>query len=303
MQSMDAPEVRWGEWIGEGWQMFVNQWMSWILMMLVLFLAIAVPVIPIYVIFAIAMAATAEASGGDPGALPLLFFPVFGLVAVAIVLGASYLSSGAYRAAFKQMRGESISVGDLFSGGDVFLRVAGAVLLIGILASIGSILCIFPAFVVAGLLYFTLPLIIERNMGVIEAMQTSFERTKGNWLMFTLFALVVQLLASLGQLACGVGLLASYPLLFTISAVAFRDVFGMPGARHFLGQQSAPPPPPSAYAPQSWSQPSAVPPPPPPQPQPQPQAGVESVVCPRCGSRAASQTAKFCNVCGANLRG
>lgn len=303
MQPMSAPEVRWGEWIGEGWQMFVNQWSSWVLMILLMFLMMVIPIIPIY-LFMFLLVAAADASGGDAGALPFFMFPVMGLAGLVILFGTSYLMSGAYRAAFKQLRGEQISVGDLFTGGDVFLRVAGALLLIGILASIGGIFCVLPAFLVAGLLYFTVPLIIERNMGVIEAMQASFERTKGNWLMFTLFALVVQLLAGLGQLACGVGILASYPLLFTITAVAFRDTFGMAGARQFLGEQI---PPPQAYTPQSWSTPSAVPqpqmpPPPPPQPQ-MPQPGQEAMVCPRCGSRASSPTAKFCNVCGANLRG
>ncbi|MCW5971614.1 MAG: hypothetical protein KIT57_24155 [Blastocatellales bacterium] len=303
MQPMSAPEVRWGEWIGEGWQMFVNQWLNWVLIILAFFALIMVPVIPIYIVMVILVGVTAEAGGGD--AAPLLVFPLFAIMAVVLVLASSYLMSGAYKTAFKQMRGETIAVGDLFSGGDVFLRVAGAVLLMGLVVAIGGLLCLIPGLIAAGLLYFTVPLIIERNMGVIEAMQTSFERTKGNWLMFTLFALVVQFLASLGQLACGVGILASYPLLFTISAVAFRDTFGLSGARQFIGEQQMPPPP-SAYTPQSWAQPSSAPPPQPgfqPPPPAPPQPGEAAVVCPRCGSRAASGTAKFCNVCGTNLRG
>jgi hypothetical protein len=64
-------------------------------------------------------------------------------------------------------------------------------------------------------------------------MQTSYELAKRNWLMFTLFAFVVQLLASLGAYACYIGILATLPLMFTIAAVAYRDCFGTEGAGYF----------------------------------------------------------------------
>jgi ABC-type multidrug transport system fused ATPase/permease subunit len=160
--------------------------------------------------------------------------PVFYLV---ILLGSAFLMSGAYKAAFKQMRGGRIAIGDLFSGGDVFLRVAGGVLLTAILAGIGAVFCILPAFAVAGLLYFTTPLIIEKQLGVIDAMRQVFNRTKGHWFMFTLFAIVVGILAQLGSVACGIGMLATFPLLFTINSVAFRDLFGVSGAQSFAQQQ------------------------------------------------------------------
>ena len=160
----------------------------------------------------------------------------------------------------------------------------------------GAIFCILPGLVVAGLLYFTIPLIVERNLGVIEALQTSFEKTKRAWFMFTLWAIVVNLLAQLGVVACGVGLLASFPLLFTMASIAYRDTFGVAGARQFRGGQV---PPPSAYAPQTWSQPGQ---PEPPKPIPPPRIEETNLQCPRCGARLMSTSAKFCNICGANLQ-
>lgn len=283
MQPVGVADVKWGEWIGEGWQMFVNQWLGWVLIMLVFLILIMIPLAPVYA-FVIA-AQLASAGSGDvpvePPAFFWVFLPVFYLV---IILGASFLMAGAYRAAFKQMRGGQVSVSDLFSGGDVFLRVAGGVVLTGLLTAAGAIFCILPGFIAVGLFYFTVPLIIDKNLGVIDAMKASLEVTKARWYMFALFAIVVSLLAQVGSVACGVGMLATFPLYFTINTVAFRDLFGVQGARSFLQQQT-----PSAGYAQQWSAP--------------PEAPKPTQECPRCGATGLAVGAKFCNLCGANLAG
>ena len=284
MQEMEAPNVKWGEWIGEGWQMFASQWLTWVLMMLVFLILIMIPIAPIYIYVIGAQLAAATANPDSPPEAPTFLFllmPVFYLV---ILLGSAFLMSGAYKAAFKQMRGGRIAIGDLFSGGDVFLRVAGGVLLTAILAGIGAVFCILPAFAVAGLLYFTTPLIIEKQLGVIDAMKASFNRTKGHWFMFTLFAIVVGILAQLGSVACGIGMLATFPLLFTINSVAFRDLFGVSGAQSFAQQPAN-----SAGYAQPWTAPDQPP--------------TATRQCPRCGAPGLAAGARFCNVCGANLVG
>ena len=281
MQQPEAPTVKWGEWIGEGWQMFAEQWQQWVLLMLVFILLIAIPVAPLYLFILGAQISMAnDPSSAEP---PTAIFALMPLIYIVILGGSSFLMAGAYRAAFKQLRGGTIAISDLFSGADVFLKVLGGFLLVAILSMIGAVFCILPAFVVAGLFAYTQPLIIEGRLGVIDAMKASFDRTKGNWLMFTLFVFVVSLLAQVGSVACGIGLLATFPLLFTIQTVAYRDLFGVPGARHFLDR---PVPPPSAYS-ESFSQAGAAP---------------KPANCPRCGA-AIVGTPKFCNICGSSLQG
>ncbi|MBL8166559.1 MAG: zinc-ribbon domain-containing protein [Acidobacteria bacterium] len=301
MQPMNPPNVRWGEWLGEGWQMFAEKWQVWVVQILVVFLIFAVPAVPFYVMMMATQLAAAQ-SGAPPEPSPLMLPFVF-LIALGAVFGGAYLWSGLYRTAFKQLRGEPISVKDLFSGGDAFLRVLGAFLAMGVLTMLGGLLCILPGLVVPGLLMFTVPLIVDRNLSVGEALSASYNATKSNWLMFALFAIVVGILASLGQLACYVGLLATYPLQFTIAAIAYRDVFGVAGARSFAQHQ--PPPPASSYAPSDWNTPIQMPPPPPrPQfsaPPPQPPQEPTVSICPHCGATL-NRTANFCNQCGLPLR-
>ena len=247
---MQQATVRW-EWIGEGWNMFAQRWGAWVVHMLVFVLVMLIPIIPFYVI--VIAGSLAASSMERPEAPSALIFLVMLIMVPLMMAAAAFLLGGAYKSVMKQLRGEPFSVGDLFSGGDCFLRVLGAVLLVAILAMIGGMLCIIPAFIVQGLCFFTLPLVVERRMGPIEAIQASIEATKKDWLMFTLFAFVVGLIASLGAILCYVGLLASYPLLFTITAVAYRNVFGIAGMRE---QPTYNPPPPPDYGtnppPSSW---------------------------------------------------
>ena len=307
-----APEVKWGEWIGGGWQMLLARWQVWIPMMLVFFLAMLIPILPVYILI---LGASFASQGGEaPSAAVGLLAPLVGLVGMVITLGLSaFMMGGAYRTAFKQLRGETIRIGDLFSGKDLTGKMLITLLLYGLCAMGGFLLCVFPMYIVMGLLMFTIPLVVERGLSPVDALRTSFEKTKGNWLMFTLFAFVAGLIAQVGIIGCYIGVVATLPLHFLITSVAYRDVFGVPGAK---GAQQIP----NSYASPSWQQggqPSYMPPPPqytPPQapqsympPQPAPQviapsapAASDQIACPNCNALLA-RTAKFCNYCGKPL--
>lgn len=288
MQEQPVANVRWGEWIGEGWQMFADKWQVWVLQMLVVFLVFAIPSVPLYLMI-LTMSATAVP--GQPPELPPMFFPLLGGMGLLALLAGPFLVSGLYKTAFKQLRGEPISVGDLFSGGDVFLQVLGSFFAVAFFVLLGGLLCILPAYVVMGLLFFTIPLIVERNMGIGEALSTSYNAVKSNWFMFTLFVIVLGILASLGSFACYVGLLATYPLQFTVTAIMYRDVFGVAGARSFLNNQ---PKYPTNYAPQAFS----MPPPPSFESPGQPEATAS--ICPNCGTQL-GRAARFCSKCGSQI--
>ncbi|MFN0084463.1 MAG: zinc-ribbon domain-containing protein [Blastocatellia bacterium] len=293
MQPMSRPEVRWGEWIGAGWQMFVDRWQVWVLQMLIMFALFAVPLVPFYgMMFAAQLGA---AQSGAPPEPPVFMIPFMFIMVPLMIGGMAFLWAGFWKTALKQVRGEPISVRDMFSGGDVFLRVVGAIIAVGILTLIGAIACILPAFAVMGMLFFTLPILIDKDLDISSAISMSYELTKQNWLMFTLFALVVSILASIGQVACYVGLLVTYPLQFTIVAAAYRDLFGVSGR-----QMVAAYPEPPNYAEQPWAsripdQPIAPPSPPP--------SVVESPTmpfCPNCRTPI-TRVSRFCNQCGSPL--
>ena len=282
------PQVRLGDWIGEGWKMFTEQWKGWVTVSLGFFLSIVVPIGAFIMFMYVMMFATMSTQGprGAPPEVPMMtiLFLYLGMFALIVVLMPLMvlLMGGAYRAAFKQLRGGRVEFRDLFSARDCYWRLLGAVFIQSLLVSVGMMLCVIPGFIVAGLLFFTMPLIVERNLGVFEAMRASREVTQPNLLMFTLFAFVVQFLASAGSYACYVGLLATIPLMFTIAAVAYRDCFGVAGARSFL--PAAPTHQAGYEAPPVYSRPAPT---------------ERALVCVNC-QMSLPATAQFCPRCGTN---
>lgn len=316
------PKVRFGDWIGEGWNMFAEQWKVWVMNSLVLSLVTVVPAIAAYIFLFFAAAASAQSNSAGVGLVLLVL--IFGVIGLLIFLS-SYLVCGMYHTAFKQLRGEPISIRDVFSAGESFPRFLGAAIVIGILAMIGFVLCVIPAFIVLGALYFTLPLVVERRLSIGDAIQRSRDATRGDLLMFVLFAFVVSIIAQAGSYLCYVGMLVTWPLQYTIAAIAYRDCFGVAGARSFASK-AAPPhaygaPPPSGYQPapaQGWpdygssAPPSAVYQPAPNAALPVPalpqqpptdrvqQSPAAEVICPACQAQLPA-TARFCARCGRSL--
>jgi hypothetical protein len=215
-----------------------------------------------------------------------------------LLLVGPFFAAGGYHTALKQLRGETIRVADLFGGIRYYPRMLVLTFLTGIATSIGCAMFVVPAFILGGMWLFAPLLVVERGLGPIEALGESFRVTRANLLMFILFAFVMGLLAMAGGWACWVGMLVTYPLWFTTLVVAYRDCFGVAGARRF--SQTAPPPPPN-YNP-SYGQGYGAPPNYPPQlPQTPPQT-YGTVTCPHCQSTV-SANAAFCPRCGGSVRG
>jgi uncharacterized membrane protein len=291
MDNNPVIEVRIGDWVSEGWNMFTQQWKGWVTLSASFFVVIILPMLSFIAVMYVMMFATMmsqqqhsrSASPELPVAAFLGFYlGLFGLIIVLLPLTV-FLMGGAYRAAFKQLRGGRVEFRDLFSARDCYWRLLGATLIHGALVFIGAVLCIVPAFIVAGLMFFTIPLIVERNLGIADAIRASRELTQRRLLMFILFAFLVQLIASVGSYACYIGLLATWPLMFTITVVAYRDCFGVEGARSF---SQAPSPQQTGYgsAPVIDSPPVVEP----------------AAVCPNCQASLPA-TAQFCFRCGTSI--
>jgi hypothetical protein len=165
------------------------------------------------------------------------------LIAVAIsagtggVLGGPLLM-GLLQMAFKTMRGERPTLGDLFDWRGRFLQslLTGVVFLVAqvALSAAGNnnplfnllSLGIIPFLTI--LLGFTMSLVLERGTDVVnslnEAARLIFSRDAFMWWVV---GLVFASIAFGGLLACGVGALVTLPWMISASAVAYRDVFGI----------------------------------------------------------------------------
>jgi len=168
---------------------------------------------------------------------------LFDLISFTI---SSLLIAALIRMAIKQVRGQQISIGDIFNVGDVALQVIIASFLTSIVIAIGIMLCIIPGLVATGLLLPTIPLIVDKQLGGLEAISTSINTLKSQWLMAAIFSFILGIIYMVGVLACGVGLLIAAPVAVLSIAILYRNFFIGPGSSPASGEKYQPAIPPGS---------------------------------------------------------
>jgi len=224
-----APQIRF-EAIGEAWQLFQQQMATWVLATLLYFVIVGLPALLCVGPFYYKILTDSRAFDNDPGALLGFMIPMYAGLFLFVIPLSFVLMGGLYRMALKQLRGETIGVGDLFDIGDVFGALLGTMFLVmlAVLAAtlLGCILCGLPGFVVSALLMLAVPAVVDRRIGSGEALQLSWNALKPHWLMATVFYFVISLIGQIGAAACYIGLLFTFPLFILGIAILYRDFLG-----------------------------------------------------------------------------
>jgi len=121
-----------------------------------------------------------------------------------------------------------VEFSDLFSKYYLFFKVVAASIISGILVLLGFIFFIVPGIILIIKFQFVTFLIIDQEMGPIEALRKSYAITKGvKWELY-LFAQLLFLINILGLLAFVVGILVTYPLTFVARAFVYRRLLAQP---------------------------------------------------------------------------
>ncbi len=196
---------------------------------------------------------------------------VLGGLTLGILAGPLWL--GASMIALALVDGKSPPpVGDVFGGFSKFLPSFLLVLLLGLVSVMVSVLlqlsCILTplaplaVMAIATATMFSIFLIGERNLDVWPAIQRSFELVKPSFWPLLAWVLLVSVLAGLGAIACGIGVILTAPLYTCGMAVAYRRVAGGPPPIEPPPAPSAPPdvntPPAPSAPPPVDSGPAAV---------------------------------------------
>ena len=261
-------------WLQEAFELFQANIGVWILAVLAVFVVPAV--IGGIIGAALGAGSALSGGGGQPtfGSSPFGFHssPLTGglspgvsaLIRIADALYTAFLYGGIYQMAVKQVRGESISPADIFSGGPYFLKMLGFNIIFGIAFVVGTLLLIVPGLLVVALMLPAYALIAEGE-SVSNAISRSVDAMKRDMWSAVGFVIVMGLVALLSALPCGLGLFVTYPMVWLVSALAYRDMIGMPGAVSTTGAYGVPPgygaaqsgvwPPPPEARPPAFGQP------------------------------------------------
>ncbi len=124
----------------------------------------------------------------------------------------------------KYFAGKKAPFSTLFTSAKQFLPVLGATILLGIILVLGTLALIIPG-IYLGLKYqFTIKLIIDKNLGVMEAMRESARIMNGNKMALLLFNLQSVGVILLGVLALGVGIFAAMPVVELATVKVYRSL-------------------------------------------------------------------------------
>lgn len=202
-------------------------------------------------------------------AVATLLAGVIGSITLFICMPA--MTVGLFMMMFKKLRGETVAIGDVFQGFSKFGPAFVAFIVVGIAGGLvafilqfipilGQIASLVLVLVIGGAMFYLAQIIAATDMGGIEAIKASWEKTKPDVVMYSVTYLVYSIVISVGAIACGIGQLVTSPLAMAAMAIAYRDNFSLPGAAPAAPAGPADVPPPAAPPP-------AAPPPEPPKPE------------------------------------
>ncbi len=186
-----------GGWLGRGWELFCRY--PWLL--------VAMTALVLVIKF-------------------LLVFVPPGFVAGVLVWGP--LTGGCQWLVLRLVRGQPAGLEMMFTG---FQRAFVPLFVLGLIAvtltCLGLVLCVIPGLyllVVWGL--FPYLLVIDRNLDFWPALELSLRVTHLHFWSLLLFVAVLLLVAALGLLGCGVGVLITLPWACAAIVYAYEDIFG-----------------------------------------------------------------------------
>lgn len=152
-------------------------------------------------------------------------YPV--LTTIMYVIGfllSVYIHLAMVNISLKVYKGETPEFRDIFTGSRFFWRFLLADILYGLMVTIGLALCVIPGLYFGIKYHFFGYIIVEQDMGVLDALKKSWQITNGAWWdLFVLFILL-WLIALAGVVLCGIGLLFAWPIIFMAVVYAYKRV-------------------------------------------------------------------------------
>lgn len=149
--------------------------------------------------------------------------PVINQIIVGLVsypMGAGLMMMGIKRAAGMPLRTTMI-----FDYYGKTLPIFLLNLLMIVLIAIGFLLLVLPGLYLAIAYAFAIPLLVEKNLGIWESLETSRKMVNKFWFRYfgLILAMVVILLIS--AIPLGIGLIWTLPMMFLVMGIVYRNTF------------------------------------------------------------------------------
>ena len=136
------------------------------------------------------------------------------------------IMAGIIMMAIEHGRGEEVNFKSVLNYYHLTGKVALAGILIYIMTMVGFVLLVIPAIYVSVAYVFTLPLIVDKNMHVWEAMEHSRKTVTKHWFKVAGLMGALSIVMFLSAIPLGIGLVWTVPLMFvTLYGLAYPVMF------------------------------------------------------------------------------
>jgi uncharacterized membrane protein len=140
------------------------------------------------------------------------------------LLVSSWLAAGSIKIALNYFDGKKLPFNNLFIQTKYFWRMLGSSLLLFLIVFVGLIFLIVPGIYLALRFFFTKTLIVDRDLGIIEAMKESAKMTEGIKWQLLVFCLAIIGTMILGAVALGVGIFVAIPIIWLADVYVYRKI-------------------------------------------------------------------------------
>lgn len=141
-------------------------------------------------------------------------------------LVSAWLTPGYLKLLLSYHDGNKLPIVEIFKQYRYFWRVLGATIILGLGTVIGLVLFIVPGIYFALTFAFTLHCIVDKDLGIIDAMKKSAELTRGVKLSLFGFGLTSLGIIILGALCFGVGVFVAAPVVWLGVIFIYRKLAG-----------------------------------------------------------------------------
>lgn len=235
MGNFGGPKVRF-EVIGEAWELFKAQPGLYLLGILPLFGLVGVAYF-FYILYYLSIMGKSDIGTLLTSFLVGFVFAVF-VQSLVIFFTASFV-----KVMIKQIRGQAPSASDFFDYEGRAGQLFAVAIIVSLLYTIGSYLCLIPGLLAGGLSLLAGPLVLIQGKEPLEALKLSWNTLKPQIWQAAGLLFVVGFVQGLGVLVCCVGILATFPIGFLSLAGVYADYFVRPSMIPPVVTGNMPPPP------------------------------------------------------------
>lgn len=165
--------------------------------------------------------------------------PEKNLIGLIVWLISAAIQIGIITISLKMVDSKKTGMEDLFANIQYYFRYLVGTILYGFIVLIGFILLIVPGIIWAIKYQFYGYLIVDKNLGIMDAFHKSGEMTKGiRWDLFK-FCLTLIGVIILGAICLGVGLFAAIPVVWIATAYVYRKISKKSGEIKEIKEEAA----------------------------------------------------------------